>query len=133
MTSISNTIPAAVGPAKKRNLMANGSIDVQKATFWALNVVTIALVSLSLWLAKGLIAQMGDLEQRTKAVELWRAEVNGNRFTSSDGREVWKEIASIRQDMLKQEPPAWLKESLAEMKATMRSVDERLRAIEAQK
>jgi len=52
-----------------------------------------------------------EIAKELAAIKEWRAETAGNRFTASDGREVWKEISAIRECIAKfalVEPPAWL-------------------------
>jgi len=38
-------------------------------------------------------------EVRTTSIEMWKAATSGNRFTVTDGHELWKEIADIRENL----------------------------------
>jgi ubiquinone biosynthesis protein UbiJ len=61
------------------------------------------------------------------------ASIQGNRFTSEHGLEVWREIARIREQlamMPREVPPKWFIEDVKELKNTINSIDNRLRRIE---
>jgi hypothetical protein len=55
-------------------------------------------VSVCGWYLSETAATIKAIDDRVAAVELWKAETNGNRFTSRDGAEVWKEIGAIKTE-----------------------------------
>jgi hypothetical protein len=62
------------------------------------------------------------------------AVIEGNRFTSEDGLELWREVASIRADMaaLPQEaPPAWFLERVDRIDEALLRIHVRLEELEA--
>lgn len=109
--------------------MATANIDVQKLSLWAVQVLLTALVSLSLWLAKGVIEQIDEIDTRTKAVELWKAETAGNRFTAGDGAKIWESMLRMQAQIAANEPA--VKETLLRLETTLNRMDDRLRAMEA--
>jgi hypothetical protein len=129
--SDTDTFPAVVGPAKKRGfaMPAVNGIDLNKLLMWAANALGLALVSLALWLGKNIIDQIDAIDQRTKAVELWQAEVRGNRFTASDGAKVWEAMSKLQATFNANEPA--VKDAIARIEAKVDKIDERQRAMEA--
>lgn len=82
------------------------------------------------------IETMGDMRtiQRGVVDDLarlreWRAETSGNRFTSTDGKEVWKEIAAIREQiatMPNKLPPTWFVERVDKIDSRLAIIEQRI-------
>lgn len=54
------------------------------------------------------------------------AKIEANRFTSEDGLELWKELATLKERIPSEIPPAWFLEKV-------KVVEERLKALEHDK
>ena len=97
------------------NRRANDKI-AWRITRWVLDAFLIVLVCASGWSFKllvgmnanqkviaatleGVVEKQKLSETRTTSIELWKAETIGNRFTVTDGHELWKEIADIRENL----------------------------------
>jgi hypothetical protein len=116
------------------------SEDRQRVTagilaIWIVRGVTTIAIAAGGWMFQQAFGAVQELDARTKELELWRSEVKGNRFTASDGQEVWKEIGRIRADIAKlpptSEPPKWLVDQLGELKAELRDMNKRMASLEA--
>jgi hypothetical protein len=108
---------------------AVNGIDLNKLLMWAANALGLALVSLALWLGKNIIDQIDAIDQRTKAIELWQAEVRGNRFTASDGAKVWEAISKMQAEFAASTPT--IRTAIDRIEAMVVKIDERQRAMEA--
>jgi len=76
--------------------------------------------------------RMIDIEKHADAIrqlELDVATINASRFTAKDGKDVWTEIAKIRQDMTRVAPPEWLVSRLDKLEAKIETVQKEVRAI----
>jgi hypothetical protein len=70
-----------------------------------------------------------ELAKEIAGLKEWRAETSSNRFTARDGREVWKEIASIRETIAKLslvEPPTWLVDRIKLLEARLYALETRV-------
>ncbi len=68
---------------------------------------------------KEIAVEVGKLKE-------WRAETAASRFTAADGREVWKEIAVIRENMAKMtlvEPPTWLLDRISRLEQRLSNLE----------
>lgn len=69
---------------------------------------------------------INKIDNRLSAIE-------ANRFTVASGAELWREIASIRENLAKipmENPPTWLKEQLSTLTKTAEAQAARLNEIE---
>lgn len=56
------------------------------------------------------------------AIKEWKAGTTANRFTASDGKEVWKEIAAIRESLAAlptEVPPSWFVKRVDSLEARL--------------
>jgi len=59
----------------------------------------------------------------------WRAETTASRFTATDGREVWREIAAIRETIARlslTEPPLWLVDRIKLLEQRLHALENRM-------
>lgn len=131
---------AVVGPSRKRSgLMATAKeLNVVQILTGLVLTLSMTIGSLGLWIAKGVLARVDQMEERQAATAIWIAETNGNRFTAIDGAKVWESIARMQADSAKMQTElalsnAQTRESLTEIKATLRDIDSRLREAERKK
>lgn len=86
---------------------------------WISKVAMIPIATLALW-------AWWNHEERIDAVAVAQQIMSGNRMTSGDGLEVWREIASIRADIegkadaIGAEP---VREDIREIKDTLRDLE----------
>jgi len=76
-----------------------------------------------------LVPLMGFLAYQVWLNSKALAEINGNRFTSTHGLEIWREISDIRQELAKiptEVPPAWFIEEVRGIEAEMRAMQTEL-------
>ena len=69
-----------------------------------------------------------ELAQELAKMREWRAETTANRFTAHDGREVWKEIAAIREAIARMalvEPPTWLIDRINMLENRLQNLENR--------
>lgn len=98
-------------------------------TSW--NSVQIVQLSNDVAALKAIATQIADNNVILVQLQKDLAEIKGNRFTSSDGLAVWKEIAQIREQIAKlpnEFPPKWFIERLDKLEQSM---DRRLSSLEA--
>lgn len=70
-----------------------------------------------------------ELANEIAKIREWKAETTASRFTASDGREVWREIASIRENIAKMtlvEPPTWLIERINRLEQRLSSLENKV-------
>ena len=137
MSTAETTIPAAVRPAMKRiGLMAaSKDIDYVKILSGLVLALATTVGTLGLYVARGALSRQDAMESRQQAADLWIAETKSNRFTASDGARTWEAIAAGQRDVVKLQTELSManvqfRDTLMELKTTMRSVDDRLRAME---
>jgi len=64
------------------------------------------------------------------------ATIEGNRFTSKDGLQVWREIATVQKELARlptSSPPAWFVAQLQALGAKLEQIDQRLMRLEMRK
>jgi len=73
-----------------------------------------AVMSVTLESTVAAVASIQEREdehsQRTANIELWKAQTAGNRFTMTDGHELWKEMSDLKlyvQKLPLGDPPDW--------------------------
>ena len=71
-----------------------------------------------------------DAWDRSRELELRVTHIEGNRFTDAMGLKMKSDIMGL---IAASYPPEWLKNSLVEVKQTLRAIEERLRKLEANK
>ena len=55
-------------------------------------------------------AREDDHAKRTADIEIWKASTSGNRFTMTDGHELWREMSDLKlyvQKLPLGDPPNW--------------------------
>ncbi len=98
----------------------------QKIAWRLMDIVLTVSLFATLGVAGWTATKVVDLSERMSAIE-------GNRFTSADGLEVWKEIAAVRESiaaMPNEVPPDWFKAEVDEVKAKQIEIVERLIRVE---
>lgn len=110
------------------------SVTYNRIIFWALQVVVGILISISLWGTARVSEAISTMRDKVECLKTEIEVIKGNRFTSKDGLEVWKEIQDIRQEIavikansVNTQPPKWLTDRLDKIEATM---ERRLDAVE---
>jgi len=100
---------------------------ILKALEWVVVFIVTINVGLTTWSLKSIV----DLQTTV-------AELRGNRFTTGDGLVVWKEIATIREQIAKLPndfPPKWFEKRVDELAAVMekngQKLDELSRRVDA--
>jgi hypothetical protein len=116
-------------------------ITKEKLAFWLMPAVVSVLTAIIGWQLIRMIELIDDLDARMQAQEKRSAAVDASRFTASDGKEVWKEIASIRETIAKMPnelPPRWFVQRVDSLDAqlqkngeSLKDIDKRLMKIEA--
>ena len=51
-----------------------------------------------------------NIQERTRELEIWKAETSANRFTSANGKELWIELRDLKEYVVALplgEPPNW--------------------------
>lgn len=69
-----------------------------------------------------------EITKELAQLKEWRAETGANRFTAHDGREVWKEIANIRETIARMaliEPPTWLIDRINMLEQRLQNLETR--------
>lgn len=67
-------------------------------------------------------SQLADMQSSLQDLNTQIAVMQGNRFTSQDGKEVWQEISGIKTAMAAmptEVPPAWFREYVEGVAATV--------------
>ena len=75
-----------------------------KILMWAMGLYITIMSPIQIWC----VTQIFDLNGELKSI-------SGNRFTSQDGLDVWKEIGEIRTEIAaipKEVPPPWFKKEV---------------------
>lgn len=101
-----------------------------KILTWAGGIAATLVVSLVTYNVRLVAAKIDSLDQRIgqtndhmsariAAIELWQAEVKGNRFTSKDGAELLARLNELQRDVAKLPtayPPTWVADDLKSIK-----------------
>lgn len=83
---------------------------------WVAGIVAAVIVGVGGLAINRSIDKLDKLDARLSAMELWKAEVSGTRFTSHDGQQVWQKIADLQREMAtlpKEVPPKWFVDRVA--------------------
>jgi len=68
-------------------------------------------------------------EKRMMSIELWKAETSGNRFTSEDGMEMWRELQELKEYVIALPmgvPPGWFVDRVNELAERIETLEHRL-------
>jgi lipopolysaccharide biosynthesis protein len=113
----------------------------EKIAFWAMPAVVSVLTAIIAWQSIRMIGMIDDLDARMQAQEKRAAAVDASRFTATDGKEVWREIAAIREQIAKMPnelPPKWFVQRVDSLDTqlqrngdTLKDIEKRLMKIEA--
>ena len=100
-----------------------------------LSVVS-GLVGLTLYFLNEKNGQMKELTSAVTSVQTQLAVIEGNRFTAEDGKDVWKEIAGIKSELVrvnatipKEVPPKWFQDEVADVSQHVSQNSEKLDVI----
>lgn len=103
------------------------TIIKEKALALAFPVLLTVLIGVGGYFTRDALARIAELDQRASDLEVWRASVNASRFTATDGKEVWKEIASIRETMAREQAPRWFVERVDRLESRLTDIEKQLR------
>ena len=101
-----------------------------------LTIVT-GLLSVLLFFVTEKNTELVEIGNSVEVIETKIAVMEGNRFTASDGQDVWREIATMRTDMVaiestipKEVPPKWFQDNVAVMGETVNENSRKLDVID---
>jgi len=124
---------------------------LSKASKYILNFASMAIMAFCLWLSGQIFSMQNtaakissvldtttktverlqthqeDLSKEVSGLQVWSAGVDASKFTVEDGKEVWKEIAVMRESMARMtlvEPPTWLLERIERLEARINHLEE---------
>ena len=124
---------------------------------YLLDVLVVALLAFSTWTAKqiyeireaqvkthAMLTEHGNTITAMKIAQCeivaninqlreWRSEVQGNRFTAQDGKEVWMEISRVREAIAmipSTLPPKWFVDRVDKIDARLEKIENRLTGME---
>lgn len=86
------------------------------AVLWGISTAQIELHASQKTLTATVVSiqtTQGDLDDRLRSQENWKAETSANRFTVQHGHELWQEVARIKEHIASLrfgEPPDWFQE-----------------------
>jgi hypothetical protein len=92
---------------------ADTPITTGRASIWILRGIAGLAGVLLISAGRMMIIESQEHADGIRQLNVWKAEVSANRFTSEDGLRVWREIASIRESIAalpKEVPPKWFVE-----------------------
>lgn len=99
-------------------------------TIWVINSLMSILIALTMYYISTLNTKIEKLSDSLHTIETQVVATSSNRFTSTDGLEVWKEISNIRSvvaSMPKETPPKWFIDRVDKMEL---SINERISKLE---
>jgi molecular chaperone GrpE (heat shock protein) len=70
-----------------------------KILLWLVQSLFFIALTVTSYTIKQNIDAIKENKEKIQQLELWRAETSANKFTTSDALAVWKEIASIKQQI----------------------------------
>lgn len=99
-------------------------------TIWVINSLMSILIALTMYYISALNTKIEKLSDSLHTIETQVVATSSNRFTSSDGLEVWKEISNMRTLLAaipKETPPKWFIDRVDKMEQT---INHRIDALE---
>jgi len=107
-------------------------IEVANILMPLLSIVLITVLAVLGFFLKAELNGLKEVKSDVKDLHAFAAEVRANRVSAEDIKELWKEIASIRQyiaELPKESPPAWFMSRVEKLDV---SVALRITALEVQ-
>ena len=92
------------------------------STSMVLNGVTVALLTLSMFVLAGMSAGIENNKEKLSTIV-------GNRFTSQDGLEVWKAIGELKAVIPNEVPPKWFIDRVDKLEGQLTELQEQVRAL----
>jgi len=125
---------------------------LSKASKYILNFASMAIMAFCIWLSSQIFSMQGtssdisnvlkttvstvervqsqqkEMSKELTGLQVWSAGVDASKFTVADGKEVWKEIAVMREAMARMtlvEPPNWLLERIERLETRINHLEEK--------
>lgn len=105
--------------------------DLRNNAISKLPIITNVLSGVLILLATTILGLVVKLSDRVMANTSRIITIEGNRFTTTDGLELWREIGEIKaQIAASQIPPPWFLEKTSKLEAALQEISNRLDRVE---